>query len=185
MNLLPRFKSTLTVFALAVLALPAAQAVMISKTEFTSGKARIDADLKADKAACAPMTGNAKDICLEQAKAKEKLARAELDYSYTGKAADGMHIGVVKADGIYAVAKEQCDDQAGNAKDVCVKEAKAVHVKALAEAKLYKQVAAAKTDAAQDIRDADYKVAAEKCGAMAGDAKDSCVKAAKLKFGKS
>lgn len=180
-----RFKSTLTVFALAALALPAAQAAMISKTEFSNGKSRISADYKADKAACAAMKGNAKDICVEQAKAKEKLARAELDYSYSGKPADRMRIGVVKADGIYAVAKEQCDDQTGNAKDVCVKEAKAVHVKALAEAKMAKKVKAAKNDAAQDIRDADYKVAAEKCDAMNGDAKGNCIKAAKQKFGKT
>jgi hypothetical protein len=83
------------------------------------------------------------------------------------------------------VAKEKCDDLAGNAKDVCVKEAKAVEVKALADAKLGKQVAEANVSAADDKRDADYKVAAEKCDALAGDAKAACLSAAKAKFGKS
>lgn len=32
---------------------------------------------------------------------------------------------------------------------------------------------------------ADYKVAVEKCDALAGDAKTSCVAAAKTKFGKN
>jgi hypothetical protein len=36
----------------------------------------------------------------------------------------------------YAAAKGKCDDQAGNATDVCVKEAKAVETKALADAKI-------------------------------------------------
>jgi hypothetical protein len=38
----------------------------------------------------------------------------------------------------------RCDDRAGNAKDVCVKEAKAVEVRALADAKLGKQIGEAR-----------------------------------------
>ena len=92
---------------------------------------------------------------------------------------------MAKAESAYAVAKEKCDDQAGNAKDVCVKEAKAVETKALADAKMGKEIGEAKTDAAADKRDADYNVAVEKCNALAGDAKTSCTAAAKAKFGKS
>jgi hypothetical protein len=92
---------------------------------------------------------------------------------------------VAKAESAYALAKERCVDQSGNAKDVCVKEAKAVRVKALADAKLGKEIREAKKDAASDKLDADYKVAIEKCDALAGDAKKSCVAAAKAKFGKA
>jgi len=35
-----------------------------------------------------------------------------------------------------------------------------------------------------DKKDADYKVAKEKCDALSGQAKDNCVAQAKLKFGK-
>ena len=92
---------------------------------------------------------------------------------------------VAKAESAYAVAREKCDDQAGNAKDVCVKEAKAVEVKALADAKLGKKIGEARKEPADDKRNADYKVAAEKCDAMAGDAKASCITAAKANFGKN
>ena len=96
----------------------------------------------------------------------------------------------------YEVAKEKCDDLSGNAKDVCVKEAKAAYVKAKADAKVDRvaidaqQTAAQKTaearkDAAEDKRDADYKVAVEKCDSLAGAAKDACVRDAKAKFGKT
>jgi hypothetical protein len=91
---------------------------------------------------------------------------------------------VAKAESVYAVAKERCDDKAGNAKDVCVEEAKAVEVKALADAKMGKQIGEARSDAAADKRDADYKVAVEKCDVMAGDAKSACVASAKAQFGK-
>jgi len=68
---------------------------------------------------------------------------------------------------------------------VCVKEAKAVEIKALADAKMGKEIGEARKDAATDKRDADYQVAAEKCDAPAGDAKTSCIAAAKARFGKN
>ena len=83
------------------------------------------------------------------------------------------------------MAKEKCDDLAGNAKDVCMQQAKATETKAMADAKLDKQVGEAQTEAMGDKRDADYKVAAEKCDALAGDAKSGCMSAAKSKFGKN
>lgn len=177
------FKASLIVGAMLVL--PIAQAATMTKADYKADKTRISADYKADKAACAALAGNAKDICVEEAKAKEKVARAELEYSYSGKAADQTKVLVVKAKSAYAVAKEKCDDQAGNAKDVCVKEAKAVEVKALADAKMGKKIGEAKKEASDDKMDANYKVAVEKCDALAGDAKTSCVAAAKAKFGKN
>jgi hypothetical protein len=83
------------------------------------------------------------------------------------------------------VAKERCDDVAGNVKDVCVKQAEATHTSALADAKMGQQISAARTDAAEEKRDADYKVELEKCDASTGEAKSQCVAAAKTKFGKS
>jgi hypothetical protein len=169
----------------ALLALPFAQAAEVSKADYQSGKTRIKADYKADKTACGTQSGNAKDICVEQGKAKEKVALAELEYGYTGKPADRTKVLVAKAETTYAVAKERCDDMSGNPKDVCVKEAKAVEVKALADAKLNKEVGEARKDANTDKRDADYKVAIEKCDGLAADAKTSCVASAKTTFGKT
>lgn len=169
----------------AVLAWPVAQAATMTKDDYSAGKTRITADYKADKAACASFDANAKDVCIEQAKAKEKVGLAELQYTYTGKASDQNQLLVTKAKTAYAVAKEKCDDLAGNPKDVCVSEAKAVETKALANAKLGKEIGEAKTEAADDKRDADYKVATEKCDALTGDAKASCVAAAKARFGKA
>ena len=120
-----------------------------------------------------------------RSEAKDKVALAELEYGYTGKAADRNKVAVMKAESAYAVAKERCDDLAGNAKDVCVKEAKAVETKALADAKMGQEIGAAKKDAAADKRDAEYNVAIQKCDALAGDAKSSCVAAAKTEFGKN
>jgi len=169
----------------ALLALPLAHAEMMTKADHSASKSKISADYKADKAACGSLADNAKDICVQEAKAKEKNAKADLEFAYTGTLKDQNKAMKARAESTYAVAKERCDDRSGNDKDVCVKEAKAVEVKALADIKLVKEIRAAKTDASTDKMNADYKVATEKCDAMAGDAKTQCMAAAKMKFGKT
>lgn len=183
MNTMLKLKPALLIAAL--LALPMAHAANLSKDEYKAGKTRISAEYKAEKAACDASSGNAKDVCVEQAKGKEKVALAELEYAHTGKPGDQNKVLTTKAKADYEVAKEKCDDKSGNDKDVCIKEAKAVETKALADAKLGKQIGEARKDAVEDKRDAEYKVAVEKCDAMSGDAKSSCISGAKAKFGKS
>ena len=179
-----RFTIKHSLVVAALLALPIAQAATMAKAEYKADKTRISADYKADKSACASLAANAKDVCIEEAKAKQKVARAELEYGYSGTTKDENKVQVAKAESIYAVAKEKCDDMSGNAKDVCVKEAKAVEAQALADAKVGKKVNAAITDAAKDVTDAKYKAAAEKCESMTGDAKASCMADAKANAGK-
>ena len=157
----------------------------MNKADMTAAKDRIGADYKAEKSMCGKFSGNERDVCMEQAKGKEKVARAELSFTDSGKSGDANKLAVAKADATYAVAKEMCDDKAGNVKDVCVTEAKAAHKKALADAKLSKKIGEAQMEASSDKRDAEYKVAAEKCESLAGDAKAACVGAAKTRFNKS
>ena len=182
MTKLFNLKTSLIVAAL--LAAPMAQAATMGKADYKAAKTSISTTYKADKKACDAMSGNAKDVCVEEAKAKEKVAKAELEYSYTGKASDQNKMLKAKAEATYAVAKEKCDDKSGNDKDVCVKEAKAVEVSALSNAKVGKKIDSALSTASEDKRDAEYKVAAEKCDALAGDAKSSCVATAKKQYGK-
>src|SRR6476619_2886136 len=141
----------------------------MSRDAYKADKDKIAAQYKADKDQCKSMSGNAKDICQAEAKGKEKVAKAELEANYknTDKARNDAR--VAQADANYDVAKEKCDDLTGNQKDVCVKEAKAAHTKAKADAKVAKvdnktaQVATSKRadarkDAREDTRDAQYKV---------------------------
>lgn len=182
MNTSTAFKLSLAMAGL--MALPLAQAADMSKTDYNASKTRIGVEYKAAKAACATYAGNAKDVCLEEADARQKVARAELEYGYSGKLEDRTRLNIVKAESAYAVAKEKCDDRGGNAKDVCVQQAKAAETKAIADARMDQQVGEARVESTQAKRDADYKVAVEKCDAMAGDAKASCLSAAKAAFGK-
>jgi hypothetical protein len=169
----------------ALLGLSLAHATSMSRADYGAEKDRISADYKADDARCDALAGNAKDVCVQQAKATEKVARANLEYRYTATKSDARKLMVARAEANYAVANEKCGALAGTGKDVCVQEAKAAETKALADVKMGKEISEARTDAANDDRDADYKVATERCDTFAGDAKASCIAAAKAKFNKS
>jgi hypothetical protein len=168
----------------------------MSRDQYKADKDRIEAQYKADKEHCSSLKNNAKDVCEAEAKGKEKVAKAELEANYKNTAKARYDARVAQADADYDVAKEKCDDMSGNQKDVCVKEAKAAHTKAKADAKVARadsdasrkaseKRADARKDAREDTRDAEYKVAVEKCDAMSGAAKDQCVRNAKAHYGKT
>lgn len=176
----------------------------MTKTEHEAAADAISAKYKADKEKCESMTGNAEDICEVQAKGHEAVSKAELEANYKPSDKSRINVRMVRAEADYDLAKEKCDDFAGNAKDVCVKEAEAAFVAAKENAKLAEKTAEAnavarektgdanatareatteaRKDAASEKRDADYATAKEKCDAFAGDAKDSCIAAAKTRY---
>ena len=168
----------------------------MSKEGYTLAKNNADAQYKVDKEACSSLSANAKDICMAQATGKDNVAKADADAAFTNTPKARETARVAHAQAGYDVAVERCDDLAGNAKDVCVKEAKAALVKGKADAKVDRvttdarqesavKQAEVRTEANADKRDADYKVAIEKCDALAGATKDACVNNAKAQYGKS
>jgi hypothetical protein len=82
----------------------------------------------------------------------------------------------------YKTARAKCNELGGNAKDVCVKEAKAAETATLADAKAAKQNKETNAAAGADKRDAEFKVAREKCDSMSGSAKDICKKEAESTY---
>ncbi|MGZ5157917.1 MAG: hypothetical protein ACXWJA_16035 [Caldimonas sp.] len=154
------------------------------RTAYSEAKSAAKSTYETDKKACDSLKDNAKDICVAEAKAKRTKAEVNAEATYKNTPKARAHAIEESAEADYKVAKERCDDKAGNDKDVCVKEAKAVMIKAKADAKATKTGTEARMDANKDKREADYKVAAEKCDALAGDAKSACVASAKAKFGK-
>ena len=176
---------TVATLALAtLLSANAAFAALLSTTEYDAAKDRIGADYKVGKAECAKSHGNVNDVCMERVKGKERVARAELEYQYSGKPSDANHLAMAQANSVFAVSKELCDDMTGKAKDVCRAEAKATHVKARADTTLNEKIDVAQQEAATDRRSADYKVAVEKCVGLSTDAMSACMNTAKTNFNK-
>jgi hypothetical protein len=200
-------KFTAITLALGLALSAGAMAQSMTKDNYKAGKDAISAEYKSTAAGCSSFSGNAKDICVAGAKGREKIALADLEVSYTPTVATYYEARVARAEADYGVARQRCDDKAGNVKDVCVEEAKAAQTEAKADAKAqmkttnanvvadtksaearteaYTKTAEARKDATTDKMDAEYKVAREKCDTFSGSAKDSCVNQAKARFGKS
>ncbi|HEX8606452.1 MAG TPA: hypothetical protein VF774_27660 [Pseudoduganella sp.] len=89
-------------------------------------KARMDianADFELDRARCAALAGNERDVCVERAKASRTaaLADARADKKVIEARSDARED---KRIAEYRVAAEKCDALAGTAKDECVAAAK-------------------------------------------------------------
>ena len=183
-----------------------ATAAPMTKVDYKAAKSDIENKYKADKKACNVHADNAKDICVEEAKGAERVAKAELEANYEPSAKHTIAVQEAKAKATLAIGKEKCDDQNGNAKAVCRKEAQAVYTSDMAKAKLTEKTgeinnkaalemkdtqnkamdkkAGARKEANEDIRDADYKTALQKCDAYAGDVKANCTAEARTRFNK-
>jgi hypothetical protein len=103
---------------------------------------------------------------------RENKRAAELKYDQTVRQA--------KAD--YKAARAKCNNLSGNDKDVCVKEAKAAEESRISEAKAAKKNAGANAEANSDKREAEFKVAKEKCESMSGNSRDICEKEAEARY---
>ena len=164
-------KNARNLLALAAAALMATSGMAMTKEEYNAAKDRIGGDYKAAKAQCDTLQGNAKDVCMKEAKGREKVAKAELEAQYKPSDKATYNVNEARADADYEVAKENAKVQRAQAKP------------ADSTAEKRADVAEAKKDAAEAQREANYKAAKERCDTMSGDAKDKCVADAKRTYG--
>ena len=142
-----------------------------AKAEYDAAKARADASYNASRLRCKDFSGNDRDVCMEKAKATFVKAKADAKANYegTGEAKLEAREDAIEAD--YKVAKEKCDSLAGDAKDVCVAEAKEVYAKK-----------GAAIEAREESMEADYTMVKARCNTLSGDARQNCLKEAKVKY---
>lgn len=178
-----KYVAVLISVALAAVAGTAGAASSEAKTAYAAAKDMAKANYASDRAKCDGITGNPKDVCVAEAKAARVHAEEDATAQYKNTLPAYTRARTRIADANYEVDKTRCAAHTGNEKDVCIKQAKAAQVAALADAKADKKVIEARNDARDDKRIAEYKVAKEKCDALAGSAKDTCVAAAKSQFG--
>ena len=183
-------KNRLLIIAAALSCIFSTATIAMTKVEYTAQKDTISGNYKVDRDKCRSLKANAKDICMSEAKGVEKVAKAELESTYEPSARHTEKVAMAKGNAAYDTAKEKCDDTSGNAKNICKKDAKAAHVKAVEEARVVRVGAAAgsveksmRSSATKDENEANYKAAAARCDSLAGAPKDTCTAEAKAKFG--
>jgi hyperosmotically inducible protein len=140
------------------------------------------ADFKLATNACKDMSGNPKNVCMEEAKAARAHTEADAVAQYNNTSAGRAKARNAVADADFAVAKAKCQDASGAEKDSCLANAAAVRSAAIAEVKADRAVAGAApvttaptaAGSAAATREANAAAAVEKCAEVAG-AKTGCL----------
>ena len=133
----------------AAVVFPLLQAAHWVEPADKAANVRISTDYQADKAVCAALAAPARDLCYEQAVARKKVARAELEYRIGGDAGDHHKLLEARAEAAYSVSREMCSGMNRDVKDFCLEQAKAEETKALAGAGRAPPVAAPRPDGAR------------------------------------
>jgi hypothetical protein len=136
-------------FFAAALSLASAGTVLAadaSKDQYKAEREKIEADSKAAREKCKDMKGNAKDICMAEAKGHERVAKAELTAKQKDTPKNRYDVAAAKADMEYDIAKEKCDDMKGKEKDACQKDAKNARDNAKKQAKQERDTAEGRKD---------------------------------------
>jgi hyperosmotically inducible protein len=136
------------------------------------------ADYKTATAQCTSMSGNAKSVCMEEAKAARARSEADAIAQYNNTLKGRTKARSAVADAEYALAKAKCAEMSGAEKDNCVNTAHSVHTAAAADAKADRNVAA--TDTMSPVtstatRDATKAAAVDKCAQIAGQPNTGCL----------
>jgi hypothetical protein len=124
--------------ALATAAFAASAEGSLDEDAYRAAGERIEAQAKAEKAACKARKGVARDICEAEAKARENIAQARLDAEFEpGPEADRL-VKEAKAEAAFDLAKLRCGTAKGKAKGTCVRQAKLAREAAIRQAKVEK-----------------------------------------------
>jgi hyperosmotically inducible protein len=158
---------------LALMLVGAAGVCTAAANDSATSRTAIDkaaTDYKAAKAQCGSMRGNAKTICVDEAKAAKARAEADAmaqDTSTTPRARAKAMTSV--ADAEYALSRARCADKAGTDKNSCMADAKSSHVTALADAKASRDNTQSGTSGTVADR---AGTAADRAGTAVGNAAD-------------
>jgi len=110
---------------------------------------RIDADFEAARERCDDLAGQAKDVCLAEARAERRIRKVEVAARGQGTSKAWYDAHIARAEAEFGVAKERCGIRAGNERAACIADARAGEARAKEEARLARQEAEAREVASE------------------------------------
>lgn len=109
---------------------------LMSPVDYGAAKKAIESEAHASLAKCRDLDSQAQDLCKAEAKADERIRKADLDAQYRGTVAAAADARLVRAKAQYDIARTKCGGQHGEGKISCMRSARAEKAKALTHAKL-------------------------------------------------
>jgi hypothetical protein len=109
---------------------------LMAPVDYSAAKTVIEAETQAALELCSDKEGQDRKICKAEAKADERIRKADLEAQYRGTVAAADDAKLVRAKAQFEVAKVKCAGERSGDKISCLRSARAEKAKALAEAKL-------------------------------------------------
>jgi hypothetical protein len=109
---------------------------LMAPLDYSTARKAIEGDSRAALAKCRDLEEHAMDICKADARADERIRKADLEAGYRGTVAAAADAKLARAKAEYDVARVKCGGWHGDGKLSCLRSARADKAKALADAKL-------------------------------------------------
>jgi hypothetical protein len=109
---------------------------LMAPLDYSAAKRTIEGDSRAALARCHDLEDHPLDICKADARADERIRKADLEADYRGTVAAAADAKLTRAKAEYDVARVKCAGWHGEGKLSCLRSARADKAKALANAKL-------------------------------------------------
>jgi hypothetical protein len=94
---------------------------LMTRQDYVVAVQSIEAQTRFALAGCRALSGRNKEICKAQARAEDRILKAELDARYQGTAAAESAVEAVRLKAQYTVARARCVDLSGDARDSCLR----------------------------------------------------------------
>lgn len=109
---------------------------LMSPNDYSVARKAIESEARMALSRCRDQDGQAKDICKAEARAEERVRKADLEAQYRGTVAASADARLARAKAQYDVARAKCSDQRGEDKLSCLRAARDDKTRAVAAAKL-------------------------------------------------
>jgi hypothetical protein len=109
---------------------------LMAPSDYNAAKSVIESDTRAAIGRCRDDDSQARELCKAQARADERVRKAELEARYRGTVAAAENVKIERAKARYEVARVKCGSEHGEHKLSCMRSAREGKSRELTEAKV-------------------------------------------------
>ena len=108
---------------------------LMAPSDYNSAKGSIESDTRTAMSKCRDEEGQAREVCKAQARADERVRKADLEARYRGTVGAAADAKIERVKARYEVARAKCSGERGSDKLACIRNARADKTRQIAEAK--------------------------------------------------
>lgn len=108
---------------------------LMAPSDYNSAKSAIESDTRAAIAKCGDSEGKPREVCKAEARADERVRKADLEARYRGTVGAAADARIARVKARYDVAKARCGAEHGEARLACFRAARSDKAKEIAATK--------------------------------------------------